>query len=620
MKKKIIIFSLVLACGLLTFGFTQEKAAESQENTTPRIALADSEWSETVNISRSGADSYKARVAGDALGRAYVIWAEEGGGKRVNFNTNQSGDWESPRAIPGDSIARFGEGPWPDINVDTNNNPVVSYTAVTDGNYEIVYNRRRGTNWDANENVSRTYTGGSVSSSILVDPRSNDYYIIWQDDIDRPGDEVSYWLGYVRYKSGGAGTWVGGGSIKDPGARAYAHQAAMNSNGRAAVVWANRQLGNISRVFFSENATPKENSGWSTAIDISNLTGMSWAEPQVDIDDNGNVYAVWQDGRAGNTEVYMAKRINGQWQPLENVSQTGTVSELPTVAAHRTDGTVYVAWQENSASGWEVYLREFSNGIWKDPVNMSDSPATSSLPNLMVDVLGGVHLAYTDRRSGSWDVWYRNKPGIMPVYPPTKLTVATALDEDGTTKTNSLSWSENAKNKEQDEFSYTLYRKEAGQTNLRYERIATIEHPTLTYQDTGLPLNKRYWYRMQALSSWDMESENTSNAVTETYMWPVRNMHMTSRINRYMFFQEKINQISWDSNPLNGVITIDKHIIYRKPADADDSSMEILAELGADAVTYVDRYLPLDEEYGYMVKVIDIYGKESDSNEVIIEP
>ena len=623
MRKKVILLSLFLACGLLAFTFVQENVPEVRLNTNPNTPQTASEWSEAVNISRSGADSSRGRVAGDGLGRAYAIWSEVGGGKRVYFNTNKSGNWLNSEAIPHTGVTRFGEGPWPAINVDANNNPVVTYTAVTDGNYEIVYNRWRNNSWDGNENVSRTAAAGSVSSTIIVDPRSNDYFVVWQDDIDRPPPppEVSYWLGYVRYKSGGAGSWVGAGAIKDPGSRAYSHHAAMNANGKAFVVWVNRVMGNISRVFYSENVDPKQNSGWTTAVDISNLTGMLWAEPKVACDDNGNAFVVWQDGRAGNTEIFFSKKVNGKWGDVENISQTGTVSELPTIAAHPTDGTIYVAWQENTAAaGWEIFLREYSNGTWKDTVNMSNTSPSSAQPNLMVDVLGGVHLVFSDRRDGPWDVYYRNKPGIMPVYPPQKVTLATTLDEEGTTKTNTVTWEENVKNSEVEEFFYTLYRKEAGQTNLRYERIATIEHPTLTYDDAGLPLNKKYWYRMQAISDLGLESENTSNAVTENYMWPISNLHMSTGINRYLFFQEKINTLSWEANPLNGVITIDKLVVYRKPGDADDSAMELLDVLDANASVYVDRYLPLDEEYGYMVKVVDIYGQESSPNVVIVEP
>lgn len=578
------------------------------------IKANQNEWSEPVNVSRTAGTSYLSKVAADASGKAHVMWVEEEGGKRMLFSTNESGEWESPENITGEST-RIKEGPWPELNVDIYGNVCAIYTGHTDGNYEIVFRRRKGRTWSPRENVSKTQAAGSVCSTLVVDKRTNDYFVIWQDDIDRPHEEATYWIGYVRYKNNGEGSWIGGGAINSPGARAYSWHAAMDINGTAYTVWMNR-AGGAPRIDFSENKNPKTNSGWTSPLNISDGPGE---EPQVACDDNGNVYVVWMAKRNDKYNIFYTMRINGDWQPVENLSDSDGLSELPTIAVNGMTGTVHVAWQERTLESWEVFYRKYENGEWLPVENLSNNPSTSSQPNLFVDDIGGIHLSYTDNKSGGWNIFYQNIPGAYEVYPPVRPQLSTLLDpidNSNPTKTNYLSWEENTKNEGLEIKQYNIYRKRSDQPNTSFSILIAVSRDTYQYDDRNLPTNEKYNYYLKSVSPWDKESETRSPIVDEQVIFPVLNVSLKSAENRFLFYQEKINTLSWSHNPLNDAITITGYNIYRKNADADDIEHELIFNYqntpGEQRYVYTERHLPLDEDYIYKITALDDKGNESE--------
>jgi len=620
MKKKWLLYCL---CLLFVFATTMSINGNKYLRADQEQAQSDqSEWTKRVDISKSSRVCAFPKVTGDELGNAHAIWNAASGGRGIYYTTNKNGEWGTPEFITPGGV-RVKEGPWPEIALDTKGNVCVVYTAVTDGNYEIVYTRKRGNSWDSHENVSATPRAGSVSSSILIDSRNNDYFIHWQDDIDRPTDNASYWRTYVRYKEGGEGKWRGAGAIGDAAGRDYGPEAAMNSEGTMYAVWGSRR-GGISHVNFVQSKTPKVNSSWTKPLDISGFSGVKWAEPQIACDNNGNVYVVWQQDKGGNREIFFRKRVNGTWHDIENVSQTEGPSEFPTVAADRETGKIYVAWHDRTPNNWEIYLREFEGGKWGEIQNMSNTGPTSARPDLYCDSGGGIHLVYLENEGETWNVFYRKKEGTynFPIYPPLNVQVDTVLDDTDAstpTKTNTITWVENPENALHSEITYLLYRKEHGQNDNQYEEIATLSGDTYSYEDENLPTSTKYWYRLKSFSQWDEVSEDYSNTATENWIWPVLAVFLKTEINEFLFFKEKINTVSWTANPLNDAITIDKYNIYRKEESDPDSDFALLASVEGNVLQYVDQKLPLDKQFAYFVMVVDIDGNESLSSQPVSE-
>jgi hypothetical protein len=324
--------------------------------------------------------------------------------------------------------------------------------------------------------------------------------------------------------------------------------------------------------------------------------------------------------QAGNLEVFFRKRINGVWGAPENISQTAGTSEWPTITVDGATGKAYVAWHDNNAGSWDILFREFDGTKWLDIQNLTKTGSASARPDIFCDNGGGIHLVYLERH-GNWRVKYMMKEGVydFPIYSPLNLELKTHYNATTSTKTNSLKWEENPENVKHSEFQYVLYRKEHGQADSQYTSIAMIPHTTLSYKDKGLPTDKKYLYRMKCLSSWDEESEGTSNTVSEKWIWPALDPLLKTEYNKFLFYREKINSLSWSSNPLNNAITVDNYEIYRKLVSQSDSEYTLVSSVGADVNYYQDRSLAIDETHSYYVVVVDAEGVRSNPSVVVME-
>jgi hypothetical protein len=378
--------------------------------------------------------------------------------------------------------------------------------------------------------------------------------------------------------------------------------------------------GGHSNVIFVENKTPKVNATWTNDINLSGPTGAGSAEPQIACDNDGNVYLVWQTTRGGNKEVGFRKRINGVWHNFENISNTSGASEFPTIAVDRVTGKVYVAWHDKTPGNWDILFREFDGEKWKDTENLTKTGATSARPDLFCDAGGGIHLVYLENL-GHWSVRYKMKEGVydFPIYSPLNLELTTHFNDSTSKKTNSLKWDENPDNERHAEFQYIIYRKEHGQADSQYRSIAMVPHTTLSYKDKSLPTNKKYFYRLNSLSEWEEESEEASNAATENWIWPALDPVLGTQYNRFLFYQEKINSLSWSPNPLNDAITVGSYDICRKFALQPDSEYAIISSVGADVYSYQDRGLDMDESYSYFIVVVDEDGIEAEPSVAVSE-
>jgi hypothetical protein len=727
MKNKLFIIPLLALVSILLVADSPRSKANSASK-SPKVSTLTG-WTEPVDICPNLLYfSFDSRIVTDKTGaKAYVIWTEEGGGaKRIMFNTNESGKWGTPKNV---SAGILGEYPGPEIALDKQGDAVIVFQTRAQS-YEIFSNKRHNGTWEGFENVSNTPTGGSQSGCIIIDPRNNDYYAIWQDDVDRPSEDATYWKGYVRIKSGGSGNWRGIGVIVDTTARCYFHEAAMNSQGTAFIVYDDRSDFGIAHVMFIQNANPSEQTGWTQPVDVSENTGMwensGFSFPRVACDNQGNAYIVWTDNKTGNWEINFRKRVNGKWYDRENLSQTTTRSYHPTVAVNKTNGEIYVAWGENLNGNWEIYFKEFKkvNGKWgwQPTVNFTQNGATQDYPSLYTDDIGGIHLVYTDGSSGLYHIYYTKKPGIIEVAPPLNLKVSSQLvkpsqSNPNVTKTNTLTWEENPKNAEIIIKKHEVFRKKAGEPDTSYTSLAEVEgteksyidtnlpnaqkftygvvakveggyesprsnsatdkdlyppatygplnitldtdldssqttkintlnwqanpmnsdlriinykiyrketqepdtsHTLLTsvsgrvftYNDLGLPVTKKYTYRLKAVSDWLVESPDSA-AVEEIKVFCPLNVSLSVAVNSYLFYKEKINTIAWKTNPLNEAVTVSSYKIYRKKADEPDSAYSSLTTVTGSTFEYIDRKLPLSEKYSYRLAAIDSQGNES---------
>ncbi len=194
---------------------------------------------------------------------------------------------------------------------------------------------------------------------------------------------------------------------------------AYDSNGDIHVVWMDETnyggSGSDSDIYYKMKPS---GGSWTATEVVSSESDIDSFYPSLGIDSNGDIHVVWDDASETDDEVYYKmKPSGGSWTSVELISTEGSdFSGLATLAVE-SDGTVHVAWDGATGSGYDIfYKKKPSGGSWTDaeaiPLEESNYPF---LPMLAVEPDGTLHLAWDDSTgyggSGSdEDIFYKNKP------------------------------------------------------------------------------------------------------------------------------------------------------------------------------------------------------------------
>jgi hypothetical protein len=577
----------------------------AEESETPSQTMnTQNELPSLIKISSSGAPSTTPLVVADSGGSAHVIWIEgTGRSSNVFYNTNRGGSWGNPVNTSSD-IKIGGSGPWPDFAIDTAGRLHYVLTAVSDyPNYEIFYKQNTDNQWLQSQNISNTAepdSGGSACPSIATSPTNNNCYAVWYDDIYTP----DRWHLYFTYKSGGS--WSSARALSvDNGT--YIPEIDVDGSGRAHLIWIKRGKGS-SVVWYSSNSNPTDINSWTEPINISGDSNEDWCEPDISVNDNGNVHIAWIQNKGGNREIYVRSRINGTWGDRRNISNTSTKSYLPRIASDRSSGNVYVVWQERTGGKWQIYFAYSQDGKWSETSAITKNSSESVTPDVYVDQSGEVHIVYSDNSSGGYNIWYVSTKElgeiIRVLYPPTNVRINTALDGSPDKKKNIVTWKKNSANDNETVKNYKIYKKQSTQGVSSYKLHRIVSNSTFRFEDNALSVNYKYSYVVTTLDN-EGEESDYSNEASEPLVYPPVNLSTESELDDTK--TKKINIITWKRNPRNNS-TIKSYKIYRK--EASDATYNEIKTVSGSTYTYHDNNLPTGKKYVYRLSAVDKDNRE----------
>lgn len=606
-----IVIAVFFVLGISSFVLaTREDGMKKLE---AKILQSDAFYPE--NISKSSAASNEPRIVADNYGTVYVIWVEGGGGARnIFFNTNASGNWDKPSNVTGD--VRVGaSGPWPNFIIDPSGKSHLVYTAVSSfPNYEIFYNVFRDGGWSGSYNVSQTYaadSGGSANPSIGFDPRRSRLNAVWIDDFNDPDK----WHLYFTDKDANASQWNRSRALPFS-ASAYLPKIGIDQNGEAHLVWI-RRGGRSSVVWYSSNVNPADENQWTDAVAISGQTYEDFCEPRMAVDSGGNVYVVWINKSSGNQEIFFRKKIQGSWESIENVSQTGASSINPDVAVDDVSGNIYVVWQERAGGKWQIFLRYFQNGQWSSSLNLTKNSSDSLNPSIAVDGFGEIHAAYADNSTGAYNIFYAStSQAISSVLPPVDVSIRTLLDGSPSTKKNILKWKKNSENDDAVVKNYRIYRKQTSAGDDTFQPIRTVAKDVFQFEDGSLSTNKKFSYYLTAIDQNNLES-SPSQVVQEPSVFPPVNAAVESILDSSL--SKKINILTWEEDPKNGDGDVESYRIYRQTVTSGGSAFGYVASVPGNTFRYSDTGLPTDQKYAYYLTAVDQINQECEPGAVAYE-
>lgn len=240
----------------------------------------------------------------------------------------------------------------------------------------------------------------------LVGP--NGYiFVIWQDDRNNPGS--SYDIYFARSTDNGS-TFSTPVRVDDSAGntdQAYP-QLAVDSNGKLHAVWSDYRSGVNYRIYYA-NSTDNGTT-WSPNVMVNYSASGGQYVPSMAIDASNNIYIVWDDGRSG-THVYFAKSTNGgsSFTAASKMDGSSGSARYPWIC-HSPNGNISVVWQDSRNGNWDVFMVASKDGgaSFSSEVNATKNTTSSSQmwPRVASDSSSDLHIVWDDNRNGNFGVYY----------------------------------------------------------------------------------------------------------------------------------------------------------------------------------------------------------------------
>ncbi|MDP9335385.1 MAG: hypothetical protein M3Q30_19055, partial [Actinomycetota bacterium] len=283
------------------------------------------------------------------------------------------------------------------------------------GNADIYFSKRDPTTgvWGANVKVnSDTGTRVQVNPALALDS-ANNAYAVWEDSRDGANNKIDTNI-YSSKRSNSTGNWstpnvkVNDDATGNPTQRNP--RIAGTAAGMETAVWVDLRSSQIN--IYSSQLTTPGGTAWQTPNKkITNDTAAPKDFPDVAVGSDGTAYAVWQDSRNGNADIYFAKLAPGgaAWTtPNVKVSDDpGTAAQTNARIGVDGAGNLTVVWLDARTSPAKIRVSRQLAGTttWSTSTIATDAAARPLSVALSVRSDGKVYVAFHDNRGTSFDVY-----------------------------------------------------------------------------------------------------------------------------------------------------------------------------------------------------------------------
>nr|MDP9281444.1 hypothetical protein [Chloroflexota bacterium] len=300
--------------------------------------------------------------------------------------------------------------------------------------------------WTAPQVKVNTDTGTrvQVNPAISLDS-SNNAYAVWEDSRDGANNKIDTNI-YSSTRSAATGNWstpnlkVNDDTSQNPVQRNP--RIAGTAAGIETAVWVDLRASQ-NNIYASQlnlpSCTPP--TSWCPNKRVTDNTSALKDFPDVAVDSANTAYAVWQDSRNGNVDVYFSSLANGamNWvTPNVKISDDpGTAAQTKPRIGVDSAGNLTVAWIDARTSPAHVRVaRKPAAGSWSASSDITPTPANVQSLALSVRPDGFAWAVWGDTRAGAanQDIWgSRYDPSLNTWSAPVR------LDDDPGTSANQLS-------------------------------------------------------------------------------------------------------------------------------------------------------------------------------------
>jgi hypothetical protein len=188
----------------------------------------------------------------------------------------------------------------------------------------------------------------------------------------------------------GHGTWGEPIDLSAPGQVAANPEVAVNDAGEVLAVW---EWGGIEFTPYTVQGAVRLAGGrWGAPVDLSSPGVYDAVFPGVAVDAQGDAAAVWEirEGGASSVQSAVWMAASGAWQAPVDLSPVGTNAGSPQVAVD-PDGDAIAVWGSWLTGGSDGFIQGTvrpAGGEWQAPVHISPTGQDTFSPRVVIDEEG----------------------------------------------------------------------------------------------------------------------------------------------------------------------------------------------------------------------------------------
>jgi len=282
-----------------------------------------------------------------------------------------------------------------------------------DGNANIYFSRRdpvTGT-WSSPNTKANDDTGTrvQVNPAIVLDG-ANNAYAVWEDSRDGASNKIDTNI-YSSKRTSTTGLWTANVRVNDDATGNPVQRnprIAGTTVGLDTAVWVD--LRSSQNNIYSAQLTTAGGTAWGANKKVTDNTAALKDLPDVAVGTDGTAYAVWQDSRNGNADIYFSKLTPGAaaWTTNQKVSDDpGSTAQTSARVGVDATGTVTVIWLDARTSPAKIRMSRLVAGsaTWSASSIVTDASARPLSTALSVRADAKAFVAFHDNRAASTDVY-----------------------------------------------------------------------------------------------------------------------------------------------------------------------------------------------------------------------